>query len=646
MGGLYMERQKSRKREMDEQELSNFVNDLLISRESDEVEFKSATGGFPGSFWDTYSAFANTHGGTIILGISEKKDMYYSDNLSDETIEKYKKEFWSALNNKTTTNLNLLKNDDVVATELNGSKLLIFYIPQAKREQRPVYRGLDPYQGSFKRNFEGDYKCTESEVKRMFSDSNISVSADKRILYNYSMDDIDLESLHQYRRLMEIAHPGHVWLEETDEKFLEKIGAYRKDRRAKEEGFTLAGILMFGKTDSINDDECAPNYFPDYRDEELSLSATRRWIDRVCPDGTWEANLFQFYRRVLPKLQSFLPKPFRMENNIRIDESPAHISIREAFINLCVHADYSAEGSLLVVKRGDSFIFSNPGTLLVSLQQYYEGGESVCRNPNLQKMFMLLGTAEKAGSGVDKIIKGWSENNWRRPLIREKIRPDKVEVRLQMLSLLDDSVCKELDRIYGSQVKHIDKNMLMTLSLALTEEEVSNERLRFSLNIHKADISQMLQKMCKLGLLESKGSGRGTTYHIPSAKVAISSPNKATSNANMATYVGSNKATSDANRATSGSNRATSGSNRITLELPKRMTKEQMSVIVVDFCDDWKTKEDISRHINRTVKYIKDVVLPFLLKGHLIKMKYPDIPNHPKQKYCRVSFDEQKDIKA
>jgi hypothetical protein len=76
------------------------------------------------------------------------------------------------------------------------------------------------------------------------------------------------------------------------------------------------------------------------------------------------------------------------------------------------------------------------------------------------------------------------------------------------------------------------------------------------------------------------------------------------------------------------------------------MTKEQMSVIVVDFCDDWKTKEDISRHINRTVKYIKDVVLPFLLKGHLIKMKYPDIPNHPKQKYCRVSFDEQKDIKA
>ena len=132
--------------------------------------------------------------------------------------------------------MNLLKNDDVVATELNGSKLLIFYIPQAKREQRPVYRGLDPYQGSFKRNFEGDYKCTESEVKRMFSDSNISVSADKRILYNYSMDDIDLESLHQYRRLMDIAHPGHVWLEETDEKFLERLELTAKTGVLKRRG--------------------------------------------------------------------------------------------------------------------------------------------------------------------------------------------------------------------------------------------------------------------------------------------------------------------------------------------------------------------------------------------------------------------------
>lgn len=47
----------------------------------------------------------------------------------------------------------------------------------------------------------------------------------------------------------------------------------------------------------------------------------------------------------------------------------------------------------------------NQGMMLVSQQQYFEGGRSICRNPILQKMFMMLGRAEKAGSGVDKIVR-------------------------------------------------------------------------------------------------------------------------------------------------------------------------------------------------------------------------------------------------
>ena len=37
----------------------DYLDSLLNSVESDDLEFKSAAGGFPGSFWDTYSAFAN-----------------------------------------------------------------------------------------------------------------------------------------------------------------------------------------------------------------------------------------------------------------------------------------------------------------------------------------------------------------------------------------------------------------------------------------------------------------------------------------------------------------------------------------------------------------------------------------------------------
>ena len=57
----------------------DYLDSLLNSVESDDLEFKSAAGGFPGSFWDTYSAFANSEGGVIVLGVIERKGKFYID---------------------------------------------------------------------------------------------------------------------------------------------------------------------------------------------------------------------------------------------------------------------------------------------------------------------------------------------------------------------------------------------------------------------------------------------------------------------------------------------------------------------------------------------------------------------------------------
>jgi len=46
--------------------------------------------------------------------------------------------------------------------------------------------------------------------------------------------------------------------------FLKRIGGYREDTENSEEGFTVAGMQMFGKGDSIIAQGCLP-YFSDGR---------------------------------------------------------------------------------------------------------------------------------------------------------------------------------------------------------------------------------------------------------------------------------------------------------------------------------------------------------------------------------------------
>ena len=598
----------------DQNKIREFLNDLLTKNESEDLEFKHASGGFPGSFWDTYSAFANTEGGTIILGVEEKDDGYYLDILSDELVEKYKKDFWNNVNNKSTVSCNLLKNDDLQIVKFNSYNIMLFHIPCASREQRPVYRTTNPYNGTFKRDYEGDYKCTEKEVQRMFADANDSTPADSRILTNYTLDDFDKDSLQQYRQLFATASPSHPWLGLDDKTLLEKLGGYRKDRETGKEGFTLAGLLMFGKYDSITDNACAPDFFPDYQ-EWLNDDPDSRWSTRIYPDGTWEANLFQYYRRVLPRLQNFLPNPFKLDGNTRVEETSAHVAVREAFINLCVHSDFSVNANLLVKHVKNTFIFSNPGTMLITKAQYYKGGQSVCRNKSLQKMFMMLGAAEKAGSGVDKILKGWSDSNWRSPYIDSTCRPDVVNLYLPMVSLLDADVKNGLIGLYGKGVLRIEHNRLQTLALAYMEGYVTNERLRYALKIHKADIYGLLKDMCNDGYLNAEGHGRGTRYYLPILEANIGS--------NPISKPVSNPISKPV-------------SNPIS-KPKKRMSREEIREAIISVSADWVSLDYIASKIDRTTAYLLSDIIPSMLEDGIIERMYPDSPRNPYQKYKKVN---------
>lgn len=153
--------------------------------------------------------------------------------------------------------------------------------------------------------------------------------------------------------------------------------SYCVNRDDGSEGFTRAGILMLGKTESITDQCCAPQFFVDYQ-EKLSDDPMLRWTDRLYPDGTWETNLFQFFYRTYSKLSQLLPTPFMLKGIDRQEESTAHIALRESLANCLIHCNYAQNGSILVVGRRERITMRNPGCMLISLADFYAGSHSIC----------------------------------------------------------------------------------------------------------------------------------------------------------------------------------------------------------------------------------------------------------------------------
>jgi len=325
--------------------------DIIDSYESYDLEFKSAKGGVPGSFWESYSSFANTQGGVVFLGVKETENGFKIDGLDKISTEKYKKTLWDSLNNKNKVSANILSHNSIGEIETESGYVLFIEIPRADLRQRPVYIDNNP-EKVFKREHEGDYECTQDEIRRMYAEANVvDCPIDSRILDDFSFeDDIDMDSLHKYRQIFTNRHLTHPWSTYDDKKFLEELGGIRYDRKEKKNGLTLAGLLMFGKFSSIIDNYCCPSFFPDYR--ETAPESDTRWTDRICYDGTWETNLFNFYNKVYNKLIGSLPKPFALKDGIRVEDSPMHIAIREAFVNCLIHCDYTVNSNIVILNEG------------------------------------------------------------------------------------------------------------------------------------------------------------------------------------------------------------------------------------------------------------------------------------------------------
>lgn len=205
---------------------------------------------------------------------------------------------------------------------------------------------------------------------------------------------------------------------------------------------------------------------------------------------------------------------------------------------------------------------------------------------------MMFGKAEKAGSGADKIISGWREANWIAPMLEERNRPDTVVLTLPLVSILDDKIKEELVSLFGENVIHMEHNKLLTLAFALTEDVVSNERLRSSLNMHKYDISKMLKDLCAEGFLVSDGIGRGTTYQLNKGEILTNNSANVVSSSSNVESSSSNVESSDCKK-----------------RLKKRCSRNELFNMIVECASEWISLEEIAREVQRSAKYLNNNII-------------------------------------
>lgn len=138
--------------------------------ENNRIEAKKALGGLPESIWETYSAFANTLGGVILLGVAEGKDKsFHPVRLPDP--DGMVAKFWSILNDARQVSANILTPSHVRIHRDADSCFIAITVPRAQPEDYPVYVGGNPLSGTYVRNGEGDYRCDHERVRQMMREA-------------------------------------------------------------------------------------------------------------------------------------------------------------------------------------------------------------------------------------------------------------------------------------------------------------------------------------------------------------------------------------------------------------------------------------------------------------------------------------------
>ena len=488
---------------------SKQIRELIAKGEAVRLECKKATGGLPSSLWSSYCAFANSDGGVILLGVEEGSAGLEIVGVEDSA--RLIRDFWNSVNNPDCVSWSMLFDRYVYAVDCGGKSVVVIEVPRAPREARPVCTGKNPFEGTFRRTGEGDYRCTRESVEAMIRD-RANETADSCLLDELTMDVLNADTLSRYRHRFDNLRPEHVWTGLPVDEFLVKIGAAKFGRDGKVHP-TVAGLICFGDYVTITD--VLPGYFLDYRER---TNGEERWSDRVCAqDSTWSGNIYDFFFRVQDRITTDVKVPFTLtaDGLTRIDNTAVHTALREALANALIHADYHGRRGVVIEKAGRKISFTNPGTLLMSKEQAISGGISEVRNGRIFNIFALVDIGERSGMGLSNIVGTWKKFGFVAPYLSESVDPESVSLVLEIGSSVESSVESGASSVESSVESGASSVEILNLLNANPQITLSEVAIRLKLTTRA--VEKAVGKLKADGKVKRIGPKKGGHWVVSSS---------------------------------------------------------------------------------------------------------------------------------
>ena len=365
-------------------ELINRLTDI----EWEDFEVKQAKSSVPKSVWETVSAFANTNGGWIIFGVSETNNSFEITGVTNA--EKIEQNF---LNTVRSEKFNAIISTKQQLYNIENKTVLGFYIKPSNK--KPIY--FNTQANTYIRRGSSDQKATKEEIDSMYRDQSYGTKTSE-LAPNTNRSSLNNLSIERYRDYMSRFNKSVSYNRYNEDEFLTKL-------RVIEDGHcTYAGLLMFGKREIIE------RHFLDFRIDLLEIPGTSytdaksRYTFRLDE----HENLWEYYFECFARLKNKVDIKFVLTSEGFGQElSDGLIAIREALVNMLMHADYFSTSKSRIRIFNDTIEFYNPGGLPKDIEILRTKDISLPRNPIITKLFRMVKLAENVGFGIDKIEYNW-----------------------------------------------------------------------------------------------------------------------------------------------------------------------------------------------------------------------------------------------